>query len=204
MARPLPQHALPRLEAIVARWWLQTRDRSTQKMGLLVALGLHGLRAIEVCRARRQWVDRAACTIRVISAKRGLPRLIELDPRLVDKLLAHPNARQRAPNDPLVPTRTGAAYTTALIDHMFYRRVCPLLGAHYSFHSLRHAAARRLWAATHDILAVQRLLGHRTLSQTHAYLQELVPPGPAAMPQWHLPRTTTYLRLFNPYATRWP
>jgi integrase len=99
----------------------------------------------------------------------------------------------------LIPTATGRRYTSSQVCHLVEQNMHKVTGDQYTFHSLRHAAARRLWDATHDILAVQRLLGHKTLSQTHVYLQSLIPPGDAG-PHWNLPTTATTLHMFNPWS----
>ena len=45
------------------------------------------------------------------------------------------------------------------------------LGGGYSTHSLRHRFATRAYAATHDLRAVQTLLGHASVATTQIYVQ---------------------------------
>jgi len=75
------------------------------------------------------------------------------------------------------------------------REVC---GRGYSFHCLRHTAAVRVYRRTRDVLAVQRLLGHRSLQWTQSYLASLVVVdvgGPIAFAGGGLPAG---LRVYDP------
>lgn len=50
------------------------------------------------------------------------------------------------------------------------KHVSRLLGHGYSTHSLRHRYATTLYAYTHDILLVSKLLGHESIDTTQTYL----------------------------------
>ena len=46
-----------------------------------------------------------------------------------------------------------------------------LLGPGVSAHSLRHRYATTIYGATHDLLAVQQLLGHSSPTTTQVYVR---------------------------------
>jgi integrase len=170
----------------VERWlqprWMDASRRRVQRVALCLALALHGLRAIEVCHLLVHDLDAKTSRLRVKSAKRGRPRTLQLDSQFAVKLWGYAPSR-RQPLDILLPTCTGRSMdpnTLVRSAHMLR----PIAGRNVTFHSLRHAAARRCWQSTHDILAVMRLLGHKTLSQTHTYLQTFDDVPTSSFPQW--------------------
>lgn len=191
-------HALTAGDAAIATvliadlWRTVTRNRERVTMprrrGCILALALHGLRVAEITQARLDQLALPAATLYVRSVKRGRPRLIQLDPELASSLRTC-NAAAPVPSAWLIPTRTGHQISPATTSRMVRKWLKENVGP-YSAHSLRHAAAIRCYAATHDVLSVMHLLGHATLRHTLIYLatwQPAADPGPQWPPRYTRP-----------------
>lgn len=129
-----------------------------------------GLRLGEACRLQPAQIDSARMQIRVEDGKGHKDRYTLLSPRLLQELRAYYRLFRpqhwlffgRDPNEPLAPG-TG--------QHIFYhaqeRAGLPDKGG---IHSLWHSFATHLLESGVEITAVQRLLGHASLSTTSVYL----------------------------------
>jgi len=193
----LPERQAERLELELRSMWWNGRCRKVRQVGLFISLGLYGLRREEIIRLQRRDLDIASAMLRVRSIKRGRPRIIPLHPMFAQALFRFGESTK--PNAPLVPNRFGKP----LIPETIYRASRRVLGKYgnYSMHSLRHTAALRTYDRTKDILEVMRLLGHRTLSVTHAYLMTHRPATTAGLPTWQHTHWGGRLRFFDDQPT---
>lgn len=129
-----------------------------------------GLRLGEACRLKPSHLDSARMQIRVEQGKGNKDRYTLLSARLLQELRDYYRMFRpkewlffgRDQNEPL-PPGTG--------QHIFYhaqqRAELPDRGG---IHSLRHSFATHLLESGVEITAVQRLLGHSSLSTTSVYL----------------------------------
>jgi len=147
--------------------WASRRD------ALLVGAGLAGLRWVEASGLRRADLLPEGMVV-VRTAKGGIPRQV-----LLGELWY---AAVRALWDVRPNTVNGLAFygwpkASALKHSGMLRRLKPwtkrVCDHEYTFHSLRHTAACRMFRATGSVVAVMRLLGHRSLQHTTTYLRSL-------------------------------
>lgn len=119
-----------------------------------------GLRRAEVARARRDDVvdDLLGRSLRVIG-KGGHIRVVPLPTDLAAVIDGMPPGW-------LFPSRTGEHLT----PHYIAKLVTAHLPAGVGMHSLRHRCATTAYAATHDLRAVQELLGHSRPETTAGYV----------------------------------
>lgn len=99
-----------------------------------------------------------------------------------DELLVHGKGR-RERSVPVVDVRllaelqlvTGWAFPNGLGSHLSPGHVSRLMSREmpqgWTAHSLRHRMASTAYAGTHDLLAVQQLLGHSRPETTQRYVQ---------------------------------
>lgn len=135
---------------------LATADDRTRLILLLAALA--GLRCFEI--AGLCWDDIGECGIRV-RGKGGKIRVVPLHPRLAAELDCADHAGRF-----VFPGHAGPL--TAGHVGVLARRA---LGPGWSAHTLRHRFGTRAYAGTHDLLAVQALLGHADPATTKRYTQ---------------------------------
>lgn len=96
-----------------------------------------------------------------VTGKGGRTRLIPIPEDLAEQVAA-------LRRDHVFPGRHPGEHVSAnWVGEVLSR----LLGKGVSGHSLRHRYATRIYAATHDLLAVQQLLGHTTPTTTQVYVQ---------------------------------
>lgn len=131
------------------------------RVKLMLLLGAFaGLRRAEIATLHADNIELETGTLR-ITGKGSKTRLIPIHPVLLPVLeevkakggWVFPNGR----GTPLTPTTVG-------------RLVKPYLG-NLSTHALRHRFASQVHANSHDLRAVQDLLGHSSLATTQRYLQ---------------------------------
>ncbi len=137
--------------------------------GLGVALGLSSLRWAEVVRLRVG--DVFGDSVHVPSCKGGSPRNVPVGTRWASVALALCEGRPLSAL--FLVSSAGAALDQRNFDELVYELTSQFCGRRYSWHSLRHTAALRCYVETRDPLAVQRLLGHRSLRHTVAYLSQI-------------------------------
>jgi len=133
-----------------------------------IILGLHGLRCGEVCGLKVGDLDAAQGAVFIATLKKGRRRAVEIEPRLACWLTRL--ARGASAASPLLRTGNGHPMDTSHFRRAWHRLSTRWLGRVINFHALRHTAAQRLYELTRDILAVQRFLGHKSLSSTQVYL----------------------------------
>ena len=137
---------------------------------LLTTLYAAGLRINEALQLTVPDIDSARMMLRVRRGKGNKERLVPLSPRLLEELRGHyrrtrpqrwlfPGAK---PDQPLNPGTVQKACQAAA------RRAA--LSKHVTPHVLRHSYATGLLEAGVDLLTIQQLLGHSSLSTTLVYL----------------------------------
>lgn len=135
--------------------------KAPERVKVMLLLGAFaGLRRAEIATLHADDIELETGRLRV-TGKGNKTRLIPLHPVLLPYLEpAKANGGYVFPNqngEPLTPTTVG-------------RLVKPYLGD-LSTHSLRHRFASQVHANSHDLRAVQDLLGHSSLATTQRYLQ---------------------------------
>jgi integrase len=168
--RTIPLETLPAVESLISRE-IQGGNRTQQRDAIAIALGLHGMRIGEVCRARRDELYVAGRQLQVPGFKRGNPRTLELHGSLVEAILAW---RGDAANELLLYTATGHAIHPTHLRRVWQRMIARLLSDHFRFHDLRHTFATRLYhESEHDQYLVKRMLGHKSIKSTEVYVHSL-------------------------------
>uniref|UniRef100_A0A7C2JZ32 Site-specific integrase n=1 Tax=Schlesneria paludicola TaxID=360056 RepID=A0A7C2JZ32_9PLAN len=189
-------HALQPAEIATLRDWLcdNRRPASPAEYRDTVAclLGLCGLRISEIKLLRRSDLKPTSRAVRVWTLKHGTPRDVPLPENVWFRLLVLDAWARARGTEWLFHTSTGNAVTARAIRRR-WEKWCPtIIGRTARFHDLRHTAAMTVYANTHhDVVAVQRLLGHRSLRTTSDYLatqtdvRNLLPsccPSPTPLP----------------------
>lgn len=141
--RPVPEHVLAAALA-----------HADERVRLMLLLGAYaGLRRTEIATLHSDNVSETHLTI---TGKGGVTRVIPvhpiLRPHLTFKGWAFPG-----PDGHLAP-------------HRISELVGRALGAPWTTHTLRHRAASRAYAGSHDLRAVQEFLGHRSPTTTALYV----------------------------------
>lgn len=130
-----------------------------------------GLRVSEVCHLRVADLLSGRCQIRVVQAKGRKDRYTIFSPSLQEELRAY--WRLYRPGDwlfasPCCPHRP---LTTSAVERAFGQAVQSAgLPDHGGIHSLRHSFATHLLEGGVDVLTLQKLLGHSSLSSTAIYV----------------------------------
>lgn len=132
------------------------RANAGQRLMLDLA-ALAGLRRAEIASVRREDLDGDLLRVK---GKGGRTRVIPVPADLAGRLLA-------CPPGVIFPGRFGGSVHP---DHVG-RTLSRLLGPGLTAHSLRHRFATRAYDGTHDILALQELLGHSSPETTRRYVR---------------------------------
>lgn len=145
LPRPVPHEVIARA--------LAHDDPATR---LAVALGAYaGLRRMEITALRAE--HRIESSL-LIKGKGSKERLVPIHPQLA----------------PLLTLEAGYYFPGRTTGHchpsVVQKKVRLALGAPWHTHSLRHAFATTVYKHTHDLRAVQMLLGHASLTTTEIYL----------------------------------
>lgn len=169
--RALPDEGLEAFEGLLRSLW-SSRDWYRARGALACSLGLLGLRwsEVEVCEGGDLDVDGGRLYVR--TRKRGRPRWVEAPEDLLQACLTMRGKVAGGANRVFV-RRTGRACNYHDLRRAVERLTTAAFGRAFSFHCFRHTAAVRVYRRTHDVLAVQRYLGHKSLMWTNAYLQSL-------------------------------
>lgn len=200
--KPLPLSLADSFESRIERaWCLRSLSWAKRRDACAIGLGLCGLRWAEVGAMRRDDLDRVDGNLGVRTAKGGINRRVPVGLSLTAGLLQV--WRDLPPKGAAIRTRF-AFYTQrgeALSYESLLRRTRDWTGRHfgqaYTFHCLRHTAAIRMYLATRDVVAVQRLLGHQSLRWTSVYLAQLEVCRTEGLPGFAESKPAG-LRVFNP------
>jgi integrase/recombinase XerC len=137
---------------------LRRADDEVRRMLLLGAYA--GLRLAEISRVHSHDIE--ANGLRVLG-KGGKTRVVPIHPLIAESLVdvdgwAFPS---------------GGSSSAKPGNHMgtdyLHRRICDALGPGWTAHSLRHRFASQVYGKTHDLRAVQTLLGHSKPETTARY-----------------------------------
>jgi integrase len=173
-AVPAP-HTVPRPtpEGVIKGALASCSDRDR----LILSLAAYaGLRRAEIAGLR--WDDITSDNIRV-HGKGGKVRIVPVHPELQRQIVAEKLRRNAGRSG------TGYRYTAGLDGPWLFPGQCDghmtpaaigktavrALGPGWGAHSLRHRFATRVYAGTHDLLAVQELLGHSKPETSRRYTQ---------------------------------
>jgi hypothetical protein len=197
----LPLDRLPEFERRLERMWLASAAPFAKRRdALAISLGLCGLRWEEVSRVLVCDVD-VGGRLAVRTAKGGIERSLPIGARLASALaliVVGPWRRYRVtPRSRIFRSRTGKPLLYAQVKRRLAAWAFAVWGRPFTFHCLRHTAAVRCYNATHDVLAVQRLLGHRSLQWTETYLRSLTCVAVDGLPSF-CDSPGVGLRLFDP------
>ena len=154
MPRPIP-------DADLAHAITQADDQ----MRVILHLAAYaGLRAGEIAQLDATDIDQANRLVHVRQGKGRKDRLVPLHPALANELRANPTVPRRGPVVHYGPH----AYTPNSISKKVSAYMAGL-GIAASCHSLRHWFASKAYQGSHDIRAVQELLGHASVATTQLY-----------------------------------
>jgi integrase/recombinase XerD len=152
-----------------------------------------GLRIGEVTQLRVRALDFTRNVLLVQQGKGRKDRLVPLPHCLRDDLLTV--ARLYRPDDVLFRGRYGRGGVTVGGAQRYLKRVVRACGLSEQVtpHTLRHSYATHLLEAGTDLLTIQKLLGHRSLSTTTGYLHVSTAhlratPSPLDLPATEPPR----------------
>lgn len=169
--RSLPMSKVQAWERWLAKRWFGG-EWHTRRGAIACSLGMLGLRWCEVERSEVRDHDVGSGLLYVRTGKRGLPRSIEAPPGLLRAALEM-RGEVRSTSDRVFVTKAGRPMVYSDQRRFTARATVAVFGRDFSFHCFRHTAACRVWDRTHDVLAVQRFLGHRSLAWTNAYLKSI-------------------------------
>jgi integrase/recombinase XerD len=137
---------------------------------ILTTIYATGLRLEEATHLEVRDIDSARMLLRVALGKGAKERLVPLSPRLLQELRDYWKVVRSerwlfpggVPGAPLGPSAVQKACQQAASEARIGKRVTP--------HTLRHSYATALLERGVDLLTIQRLLGHASLSTTLIYL----------------------------------
>lgn len=145
--KPIPIEALTRARAI-----------ADDETSLMLDLGaLAGLRRAEIAQVHSDHLTDLGL---LVQGKGGKVRLVPIHPRLRERLARLQGFAFPSPKRPGMPVSPD--YVSSRLE-----RVLP---APHTAHSLRHYFASAAFKGTHDIRAVQQLLGHASVETTQRYV----------------------------------
>lgn len=155
MPRPTPE-----------RVWKEALLAADPRTSVMLQLAAHGLRRAEVAVVSTHDLIPEGPSL-LVHGKGGKRRVVPITDRLAATIAAG-----AAGHTPGAPT-TGYLFPGNDDGHLSPRWVGTLcsrvLPDVWTMHSLRHRTATRAYAATHDIVAVQQLLGHDSIATTQMY-----------------------------------
>lgn len=135
-------------------------EKASRRDRLAVMLAAYaGLRRGEIAGLHARDVDDDWLRI---TGKGGRTRRVPIHPEIREEVL-----RARAIGGYFFPDRSGDG---AVTPDAMGRRIARLLPDGLTAHSLRHLFATRAYEGSHDLRAVQTLLGHSSLATTQVYL----------------------------------
>lgn len=149
-------HPRPCPEDVIARAMREAQGDER----IMIRLGAEcGLRRAEIAAVHSDDVLRTTRGSNLMVRGKGdKQRIVPIADDLADTIVAH--------HGYVFPGRWGGHCESTHIG----KHVSALLGAEWTPHSLRHRYATQIYAATHDILLVSKLLGHASVETTQRYV----------------------------------
>lgn len=157
--KPMPR---PTPELVRDAAFAQADDR----LALMLAMAEHGMRRAEVAVASTTDLIVEGPSL-LVHGKGNKRRVIPITEKLATMIAA--GAAGHTPG----ASKTGYLFPGRIGGHLSPRWVGTLcadaMPGIWTMHSLRHRTATRAYRATHDIVAVQQLLGHDSIATTQMY-----------------------------------
>jgi integrase/recombinase XerC len=125
-----------------------------------------GFRCQEIAGQKREDVWESEGLIHVSAPKGGRKRRVPLHADLHEALVRWGWPRK----GPLFPGRAGPTINQDYVSHMISAYLADL-GINATAHMLRHWFGTRVYEASHDLLMVQELLGHSSVTTTKKYVE---------------------------------
>lgn len=149
-------HPRPCPEEVIARAMKEAQGNER----IMIRLGAEcGLRRAEIAAVHSDDVLKTAGGSNLMVRGKGdKQRIVPIADDLADMIVAH--------HGYVFSGRWGGHCESTHIG----KHVSALLGAGWTPHSLRHRYATQIYAATHDILLVSKLLGHASVETTQRYV----------------------------------
>jgi integrase len=140
---------------------------SGKKLGaFLTFLKETGARCGEIIRLEWTDVDFQRRIVRIKAEKNSKPRILPISNQLVAMIERLPKESEKVFNGKLGTMHGNLQVTRARQAHKLNNPRIQRI----SFHSLRHLKGTMEYHATHDILHVQNILGHRSINSTMRYI----------------------------------
>jgi integrase/recombinase XerD len=128
-----------------------------------------GLRLLEALRLRVADIDGQRLCLTVRQGKGHKDRVVPLSAGLLEELRSW--WRLRRPGEWLFANSEGGVFSATSLQRAFQEAAAEAgLTKHVTVHTLRHCYATHLLEAGTDLVTLQRLLGHTSLSTTARYL----------------------------------
>jgi integrase/recombinase XerD len=148
---------------------LRPRCAADSRVALAIAIVADcGLRGSEMLDLQVRDIDLESCLIRVRQGKGRKDRVVPFSIPLRKRLYLY----MKGKNGLLFPTRTqhSWSYRNALRDLRLYCKRLGISGPKVSWHSFRHSFATNYIRQGGDVLMLQRILGHTSLTMTMRYV----------------------------------
>jgi len=149
-------------------------DKSTEMgirdLAILVTLGFTGVRLQEIVKADLSDIDFERETLRVLG-KGSKERLIPLNKIVITTLREYLERRPISESEAIFLNRFGKRLTGRSVENIVkkYVHLAGINKAKISPHKLRHTFATLLHLNEVDILEIQKLLGHASITSTQIY-----------------------------------
>lgn len=145
-----------------------------RNLAMLAVLRLAGLRKSEFL-GLRVWdldFENNYLKVRAVNAKDRGDRVIPMSSKLVQRLQSYLEVRKQKKSDllSLWLSDHGQAFSKHGWDH-FVDQLSERLGFKVKTHKFRHTFATKYYQATHDVIGLKQLLGHKDLNTTMIYAQ---------------------------------
>lgn len=158
MPRPTPEDV--RAEAVA-------QGDGDARLALMIDMADHGMRRAEVAVASTEDLIPEGPSL-VVHGKGNKRRVIPITDKLATRIAA--GAAGHTPGAPrrgyLFPGNDGGHLSPRWVGTLCARAMPGI----WTMHSLRHRTATRAYQATHDIVAVQQLMGHDSIATTQMYI----------------------------------
>ena len=136
-------------------------------------------------------IEKRIVTVRGETSKSKRSRLIPISPELTPYLLDYLDYRKNYTTPYLWVSGTGDRNFTEHGAKHFIDILCKTTLINCHLHRFRHTFATNYYKQTHDLVGLNKLMGHRTLKMTLAYLRSL--PDEHLVEQMHRMTITDFI-----------